>query len=1294
MKLNLLTAAYFKKYGFNTKNEGIKFVLENVAGYRGMGIRQLDVVLAEAVRKHNADILEAERADKASRELTNATLRDIDIARGNVVAAIEYNEARVHGFRPVYLQLKREVTMALVWSVYIGYTAREFREHMPRIIELLRAYNAGDVDAVRAMNGMYTVIHGSHGHALANGGPDWWLATDAERDEVKEARAYHVPPPAVPWWRLGDLPEFDDLELMDWRANINVRDLLEFDDINVVDDEVVVHETWQRGDPFWCAMPQFPMDMVTYHDGKPRNPASETYATLGTLAALNTVAYSQVEVDTFKNTIVEQLSDMFRFWLTQYNPGRQRDGFYRIRGYERLLARDPDVFETYPLFIDDELRIQYVLNGHYFDFGEHMMNKFAEEAPPYRMRNGRSASCVIGCIASQCTVYLGVKRMNKLLEFNDARITIETLESIAKALNMRIQAFDLECKKWCDYDYTTEQRHKSSARAMLIIKNNHAFNVKQQYRIHTELSPNPHGRPGAFMNVMEHAPDECHYGEAALDNCGAIVFDGMYDMDTVPTGVYFAYDEHLCSILYLLIACGVHPTQVIVRNVLRAIGFRINDRLISIRIRESDIGYHCIIPRDHNMSLTSAGLYLFRTFITSPLCLLTDPTVIRAFKSMCAPLIDVNTCDHRGNCYIIDINKAYRALSGELGVFNGPPTITRLSALPDPLVHGVYYFADGWRHWFDIQYDIDCGVEVPNPLMMIAYDGVTNVVSEFGTALYANALAVETDPDHRKFMFNSLIGAFNPSQDERPNSIILKTKQDLSRFMLNQNKAIQSIARTPTGQFIVVFNYDDDFVRGNNLTYLTAQIVSRCRLLIRKVRDVLVRACGATIVGTMTDSVIFHTPKPVNFNCAVLRDVFTIGTEPGQFSVKQGNYLLSVGPGRYGLYNGSPNARKVVTMKCQGVKREQQSTELLQDMFRRRNGTGTLTTGTCMMPPLASEHLHDLFIGEAGVGKSRYINDNYHSRRYVRLGSTGLAASAIGGQTVHSFFGLGETSSRSLHECITALTVKKRVRMQTCTHIIIDECYMLGARVMRLINNILKVVCGSVAPFGGKHMLFFGDDRQLMQIGDESFFDNPPIAFNRKIIPYDREKSRLEPMYRCKLAYLRKSDLEHSALRWFIMTLQTAPDPHPGAVWAYYLNADVHRHNQRAVARAPGLAATINGCQFKPGTPVMLTRNGDRSGARIRDGVYNGSMGTFVSCIDGALVVNLGEKIGDKMLNGYTSIVPAHAITIHKLQGQTLDRINICIHRAHLRARDATRLLYVALSRVRSVSHVHIRLID
>lgn len=129
--------------------------------------------------------------------------------------------------------------------------------------------------------------------------------------------------------------------------------------------------------------------------------------------------------------------------------------------------------------------------------------------------------------------------------------------------------------------------------------------------------------------------------------------------------------------------------------------------------------------------------------------------------------------------------------------------------------------------------------------------------------------------------------------------------------------------------------------------------------------------------------------------------------------------------------------------------------------------------------------------GKAGTGKStllRYIARTTH-KKHVVLGSTGIAALNVGGQTIHSFFKLpfrpllpddpDLTNTRRLFDTFR-YSREHRELIRSLELIIIDEVSMVRADIIDAIDRLLRVYRGRPAlAFGGVQMLFVGDLYQL-----------------------------------------------------------------------------------------------------------------------------------------------------------------------------------------------------------------------
>lgn len=120
----------------------------------------------------------------------------------------------------------------------------------------------------------------------------------------------------------------------------------------------------------------------------------------------------------------------------------------------------------------------------------------------------------------------------------------------------------------------------------------------------------------------------------------------------------------------------------------------------------------------------------------------------------------------------------------------------------------------------------------------------------------------------------------------------------------------------------------------------------------------------------------------------------------------------------------------------------------------------------------------NIFItGKAGTGKSTLLKlfKRTSRKRLVVLAPTGIAALNVGGQTIHSFFGFPpkplhpkDITKRRNHNLYKKLDI-----------IIIDEISMVRADLLDTIDIFLRVNREIQEPFGGVQMIFFGDLFQL-----------------------------------------------------------------------------------------------------------------------------------------------------------------------------------------------------------------------
>ncbi len=115
--------------------------------------------------------------------------------------------------------------------------------------------------------------------------------------------------------------------------------------------------------------------------------------------------------------------------------------------------------------------------------------------------------------------------------------------------------------------------------------------------------------------------------------------------------------------------------------------------------------------------------------------------------------------------------------------------------------------------------------------------------------------------------------------------------------------------------------------------------------------------------------------------------------------------------------------------------------------------------------------------GKAGTGKSTLLQlfKDTTRKRVAVVAPTGIAALNVRGQTIHSFFGFPPYPLRN-----SQIHVVKNQRMyQRLQTLVIDEISMVRADMLDQIDYFLRVNCEKNEPFGGIQLICFGDLYQL-----------------------------------------------------------------------------------------------------------------------------------------------------------------------------------------------------------------------
>lgn len=154
--------------------------------------------------------------------------------------------------------------------------------------------------------------------------------------------------------------------------------------------------------------------------------------------------------------------------------------------------------------------------------------------------------------------------------------------------------------------------------------------------------------------------------------------------------------------------------------------------------------------------------------------------------------------------------------------------------------------------------------------------------------------------------------------------------------------------------------------------------------------------------------------------------------------------------------------------------------------------------------------------GGAGVGKTtitKEIIKYYHSesKKVAKLASTGMAATLIQGQTLHSFLDLGIASDLKELELNNKLDISKKIKkiLSTMDLIVIDEISMVSDTLFNMINYRLKQ-----ASFNGS----------ILVVGD--FLQLPPVTKGNLEVKFAFESDSWQELnfFKIELTHIYRTD--------------------------------------------------------------------------------------------------------------------------------------------------------------------------
>jgi ATP-dependent exoDNAse (exonuclease V) alpha subunit len=390
--------------------------------------------------------------------------------------------------------------------------------------------------------------------------------------------------------------------------------------------------------------------------------------------------------------------------------------------------------------------------------------------------------------------------------------------------------------------------------------------------------------------------------------------------------------------------------------------------------------------------------------------------------------------------------------------------------------------------------------------------------------------------------------------------------------------------------------------------------------------------------------------------------------------------------------------------------------------------------------------------GPAGSGKTYVLNSyiTYLQDRGVDVAvtaSTGIAATHLGGMTIHAWSGIGikdHLSARDLDHLEQQQYLWKR--FEKVKVLIIDEISMLKNSTLDMIDQVCRTFKRNPKPFGGLQVIFSGDFFQLPPIeryspqakmeqiplytdsSDEIMYEvedeiKTPFAFTAQSwkqadlhVCYLKEQHRQDDTTLLTILTEIRSGEVSEDVRELLMEKIVQKDV-PDITKLYTHNIDVDKYNLQQLekidgeeqiyemtsrGKASGVEALKRGCLspeelwVKVGALVMFVKNNPIAG------YVNGTIGEVIGYnVDDFPIVRTKEgkeyvatpqpwAIEDQgNLVAEIFQIPlrlAWAVTIHKSQGMTLDTALIDLSQAFVPGQG-----YVALSRVRTLDGLFLK---
>jgi ATP-dependent DNA helicase PIF1 len=360
-----------------------------------------------------------------------------------------------------------------------------------------------------------------------------------------------------------------------------------------------------------------------------------------------------------------------------------------------------------------------------------------------------------------------------------------------------------------------------------------------------------------------------------------------------------------------------------------------------------------------------------------------------------------------------------------------------------------------------------------------------------------------------------------------------------------------------------------------------------------------------------------------------------------------------------------------------------------------------------------------LLTGSAGTGKSytikyiiEYLKEN--NKKFAVTATTGTAAVMIGGQTLHSFLGLGHGRASTKEIYNNILRNKKKYDNISCIDtLIIDEVSMLDKDLFEKISDLLSLIKMNDGYFGNIQLILIGDFCQLAPVkGQFCFLSDLWNKIDIKVILL-RELIRQSDdlLFQNILRIIRKGRCTDNIITVLNKLRDTEFENGIIPTRLYPINVDVDKINNIEIEKVKAMGnksktyfATTS-CDMEKERDkfsIELTLNAQIIIIRnisVENSLVNGTRGVIKHLDDEFIVISDVEGNIHK-INYYTDtynnnsksfiyhmpVRICYALSIHKSQGMTIDALEIDMGPNIFTCGQS----YTALSRAKKLSSIKI----